>query len=176
MKPLFCLLLALYSCAAAAVDMESGVKNLRRHSTWMSMEFRDPNFGRFLAARASSNDPRKDINFNITYSLQTEGCREVIEVVVKLNEPASTSLDREMFIELQVDDRVPKTVSVRAVAAEHDEFLYMQIKDTVTITELLGKRSLMVNTRRLGVAEYQFKGMADAIRAAKESCNANVAR
>ena len=176
MKSLFFLLLALYSCGAAAVDMESGVKNLRRHSTWKSMEFRDPNFGQFLAARASSNDPRKDINFNITYSPQTGGCREVIEVVVKLNEPASTSLDRELFIELQVDDRVPRTVSVRAVAAEDDEFLYMQIKDPVTITELLGKRSLMVNTRRLGVAEYQYKGMADAVHAAKESCNANVAR
>ena len=153
-----------------------GVKNLMRHSTWRSFEFRDPNYGQFLATRASSEDPRNQISFNITFAPQAKGCKEMIEVIVKLPVPSSATLEREALIELQVDDRAPKAVVIEEDATIGERFVYLRVKEALPVAELLGKRSLKVNTRRFGKGEYPYEGLAAAVQAARDGCDAFVPR
>lgn len=169
------LLITFFFLPAYAVDLEGGVRDIQRHQQWRSMEFRNPQFGFFLAARASTEDKDKSANLNITIPLDNNQCKETIELVFKLTTPAKEDIDQDGLVEFQLDERPPKLLSSKVVMANGDYFVFMRINESFRPLNLSGHRSMLANARGWGVAEFSLLGFDEAWGKARNSCNAFVA-
>lgn len=172
LKSYVALYAAIVATGAYAVDLESGVRNVRRYQQWTSMEFRNPKYGFFLGARASTDDMRKDATLNITATPEKERgrCSEVIEVLFKLQEPAEKDNNTDGLIEVQLDNREPKLLPSRMVVSKGDQFVFVRILRDLPASEFRGHRSILTNARGLGVAEFSLRGFSDAWKTARDTC------
>jgi len=158
------------------VDLETGVRNIQRHQQWQSMEFRNPQFGFFLAARASTEDKGKAATLNINFIPDNNQCKETIELLFKLDAPAAENVDREGLVEFQLDNRPPKLLTSKIVMVKGDSFVFMRVSDNFHPSDFSGHRSMLANARGWGVAEFSFSGFDEAWRRARNSCNAFLPR
>src|SRR5438874_624217 len=82
-----------------SVDIENGIRNIRRHQKWTSLELHHPLTGLLLASRAAAEDKNKDATLNVTLIREDNRCRETIEVLFKLKSPAEQEMYRDGLME-----------------------------------------------------------------------------
>jgi hypothetical protein len=172
MRSLIGLCAAIHAASIFGMDLESGIRNLRRYQQWFAMDFRSPYSGLFLSARASTEDRRKDATLNITASPDNERgrCSEKIEVLFKLQKPAETDSDRDGLVEIQLGNTEPRLLSSKVSTLRGNEFLFVHVLGDLRPSELRGHRSLLVNARGVGFAEFSLQGFPDAWKTASATC------
>lgn len=159
-----------------SVDLTAGIRNIRRHQKWMSMELRHPMTGLFLAARASTEDKNQDATLNLTLVPEGSQCRETIEVLLKIEAPAQEGGHRDGLMEFVLDNREPQLLPTKIELAKGDRFVFMQVAGKFRASSFARHRTMLANARGWGLAEFSLLGFSDAWKEAQAKCSAFLPR
>jgi hypothetical protein len=157
-----------------AIDIENGIRNIRRHQKWMSLELRHSLTGLFLASRAATEDKNKDATLNITLIREENRCRETIEVLFKLESPAEKEVWHDGLMEFALDNQRTQLLPTKVAMTKGDYFVFMQVAGGFQASTFKGHKTILVNARGWGLAEFSLLGFPDAWKTTQEKCSAFV--
>lgn len=175
-KLLATLALVILPLTVLAVDLETGMRNVRRVGDWVSLEFRDPLVGRFLASRASTEYKRREATLNVTFVPAPGSCQENVEILLKLNLASDEDSNRDVPLEVQFDELPPRVLSAKLTTVQGDRFIFFQVSKGLATSELLKHRSLVVVPRGWGLLEFSLRGFERASRNARALCSAFISK
>jgi hypothetical protein len=153
-----------------AIDFEQNVRNVHHYGNWLTMEFRDPYIGRFLLSRASVVDMQSNTTMNISFMLENNICKDVVDFNIKTDFVIQEDINRDGYIEIQVDNKETTVFPVYAVANAGDYFIFFSSED-LKQSNIVGKNILFTNIRGFGLAKFNMKHANTAIHTAKSICN-----
>ncbi len=167
-------ILALSAVPAYGIDFGHWARHQQEHRDWTSLDFRDPDTGLFLAARAGTEDKHTHTTLTLTMA-PTHGCTVDAVLVRKTDAPISVASDRFVDVTFQVDDLAPQRLSARLVTEPGDLFIFVQLLDRFPFNELKNHQVLAVILPNGHNARFSLAGFEDAWADAEEVCKSFLA-
>lgn len=168
-----CTVLGLFLGAGSGrgIDFTAWARHLRQHQAWTSLDFRDPNTGMFLAARAGTEDPKAQATLTFT-AMPAQACRPDAVLVLKAAAPARRDSETLGEIRVHWDGLGRQSFRGLIVRQGGDPFVFARILDGFSPDILREHRTLRVALPDGGSAAFSLEGFESAWSMALETCRA----
>lgn len=169
MRKLIVLLCALLTTQVYTADIENSIKKFTKHQDWVS--FSIAGFaGNIMAARAGTEDKRAQTSLALTYFTENNCKQPPVEVIYKLNNPASSQDSGTVYGNVQVDNSKPKRIEGTWFKEKGSKFMLISFIDSTFEKEISSGSQVIINFDRYGVARFSLLGSRIAINTAKAEC------
>lgn len=165
------ILFTLSSGRSDGVDMSQWARHQRVHLDWTSVDFRNPDTGLFLAARAGTEDKHADVTLTLT-STPVQGCLPDTVLIRKTVSPVVSSLDEITQVAARFDSMPAQQVSSRYVTKKGDWFVFVQLIDELPMAALKTYEVLTVTLPDGHPARFSLVGFEHAWAEAESMCRA----
>ncbi len=175
MRRLLALLVVLVAAPSTdGTDLSPWGRHERHHGDWITVEFRDPLSGLFLAARAGTEDPPNKATLTFTMA-PARDCVADLAIIVKTDAPASEDSENSAAIAARIDDSEPRRYEALIVRQRNDPFMFVQLLDEPRPDRLTRHKTLTValpDGRWIG---FSLKGFDSAWQAIDKLCRSFMA-
>jgi hypothetical protein len=163
------LVLAIGAGSSEGADLSLWARHQTQHRDWVSVDFRDPLNGLFLAARAGTEDQRNDATLTFT-AIPAQRCEAEVVIVLKTSEAALKSGEYDATIAIGIDALAPWSLEARIVRQRNDPFMFVQPLEAVRSDLLRGRAAMTVTLPDGRYAAFSLAGFDSAWDAAVATC------
>ncbi len=167
------ILFTLSSGTSDGVDMSQWARHQRVHRDWTSVDFRDPDTGLFLAARAGTEDKHAGVTLTLT-STPVQGCAPDTVLIRKTVSPVASNRDEIAQVTARFDSMPARQLSSRYVTQIGDWFVFVQLIDELPVAALRNYQVLAVTLPDGHPARFSLVGFDHAWAEAESVCRAFV--
>jgi tRNA threonylcarbamoyladenosine modification (KEOPS) complex Cgi121 subunit len=162
-------ILAFAANPAVAVDFGAWARHVQRHGDWVSLDFRDPTSGLFLASRAAIEDAGADATLTLTAAPGHE-CRLDAVIVLKQDRPAARDQERPIVLRASSDGEIQRSLPARMVAARGDRFVFFELVEEFDLQQWSTRSVLKIELPGRHHARFSLSGSERAWEAARDTC------
>lgn len=156
-----------------AIDLGRWARHLKHHGDWTSLDFRHPETGLFLAARAGTEDPQAGATLTLTMAPAVDCVVDTV-LVFKDRVPARVDAEEAIQVALAADGAPPRVARARLVRVAGDVFFFVQLAGGLPVA---GNRARLTVTLPDGrQAQFSLRGFEEARQAAFATCQSFLPR
>jgi hypothetical protein len=163
------IILVLMAGTGEGIDLSHWARHMLRHDDWTSVDFRDPVFGMFLAARAGTDDPQTKATLAFTAAPKQE-CVPDVTIAINVGQPAFTGSEELARVAVQLDGTAPRYLKARIVSPQNDVFVFVELLDELDPNLLRSHRRMVVTTPDGERLTFSLKGFDRAWETAQAVC------
>lgn len=168
-RPLALAALLALAGDGTGVDLGPWAREERRYQDWISVDFREPYSGLFLAARAGTEDAKSRATLTLT-AAPAYRCEPETVVVIQQDKPEPKDATHTATLVAQIDAQAPRRLSARVVKERGDAFLFIEVLDQLSPDDLKNRQGLTLTLPGAPGVRFSLRGFEPAWSQALRSC------
>jgi hypothetical protein len=153
----------------AGVDLGPWAREERRSQDWVSVDFREPYSGLFLAARAGTEDAKSRATLTLT-AAPAYRCAPETVVVIQQDKPEPQDATQAATLVAQIDTQAPRRLRAQIVKERDDVFLFVEVLDRLSPDDLKHHQSLTITLPGKPSVRFSLRGFEPAWNQTLRSC------